>query len=136
MAKRDYVPYEERLASALAELLPTEVREDLIRRRVPASDVISLFEPDHNVPVRLGGTNDWWNLTFLRPEPHKAKTKRDRQAIAKAARFERLTYTGTKRTAAQIRTYEPIPSRPFPTKEERRAFLAKIRAQKDDRHDT
>jgi 5-methylcytosine-specific restriction endonuclease McrA len=113
MSKRDYIPFKERLASALAELLPADVRGDLIRRRVPADDVISLFELDHNHPVKLGGTKDWWNLTYLRFKAHKPKTSRDRKAIAKAGRFDRLRKTGTKRTPAQQKRYRPIRSRGF-----------------------
>ncbi|MBC6444593.1 MAG: hypothetical protein GDA50_04065 [Alphaproteobacteria bacterium GM202ARS2] len=126
MTQRDYIPYPERLAAALAELLPEDVRNDLRARQVPAKDVIALFEADHNVAVKLGGPGKWWNLTYMRPKFHKVKSRHDRRMIAQAGRYERLHLTGTKRTEAQQRTYRPIASRPFPTKQERRAFLAKI----------
>lgn len=123
--KRDYIPLKDRLAAALSYRLTEAERNDLRNRRASAEDIISLFDCDHNIPVRIGGSKDWWNINWLRTEEHVEKTRSDQQVIAKARRFERLERTGTKRTDAQKKRYRPIQSRGFMSKEERRSILEK-----------
>jgi hypothetical protein len=130
MAGRQYIPLAERYAAALAELLPKDVREDLIRRKVSWREVERTFKRmgqiDHNVTVRTDSSarqKKWYNLNFLLSAEHKKKTAGDARRHAQQDRYERLRLTGTKRTESQQRRHKKIPSRKFATKEERRKWM-------------
>ena len=86
---RRYIPLPELLASALADLLPQEQRDDLRAHKVSAKQVIKLFSPDHNHLHSLGGSDAWWNITMMLREPHKEKSKRDTSIVAKSRRIEK-----------------------------------------------
>ena len=86
--KRKYIPYPERLAAALVELLPVDMQVDLRARRVSARHVIRLFTPDHIVLHALGGSDRWWNLHMrLRGPEVLAKNASDTTAVAKTKRI-------------------------------------------------
>lgn len=88
--RRNYIPLPEKLASALACLLPQEVRDDLRRRKVPAQEVISIFEIDHVQHHSLDGVDSWWNLDPRIKADHQEKTRKiDIPAIAKVKRNEK-----------------------------------------------
>ena len=96
MPKRLYIPYPERLAAALADRLPEDVRNDLRRRKVPAKAIEALFQIDHNITVKTDDGPDqkcWYNLNIMTPEVHLEKTKRDAKVHAKARSLE-LKRTG------------------------------------------
>jgi hypothetical protein len=86
---RKYIPYPERLASALACLLPQEQRDDLRARKVPARVVLALFDQDHVILHALGGTDDWWNITPRLRAEHREKSRRDTAVVAKVKRIAR-----------------------------------------------
>ena len=65
------------------------------------------FEADHIIPLELGGETTLGNLQLLCLLCHKAKTRIDRTAIAKAARIRR-------RLAGDERPKRKIRSRGFP----------------------
>ncbi len=88
--ERNYIPYPERLASALACLLPQLQRDDLRRRQVSAEEVIRLFTYDHLHLHSLGGSDAWHNIDpRLRGPELKEKDKRDTKIAAKAKRIDR-----------------------------------------------
>jgi len=87
--KRSYVRLPEKLAATLACLLPQAERDDLRNRRVPASEVISLFEFDHIVLHSFGGSNFWFNLDPKLVQPHREKSKKDTAIAAKAKRIDK-----------------------------------------------
>lgn len=87
--KRKYIPLPEKLAAALACLLPQEARDDLRSRKVPASEVLSLFNFDHIVLFSIGGSDDWWNISPILVAPHREKSKRDIAIVAKAKRIDK-----------------------------------------------
>jgi hypothetical protein len=86
--KRDYIPYKERLAAALARLLPPEIERELRAMRVTADAIIALFNMDHIVLHALDGTDDWWNLDPKEVASHKEKSRRDTSIVAKVKRIE------------------------------------------------
>jgi len=59
---RSYIPLPERLAAALACLLPPEQSEELRRRKAPAQEVLALFEFEQG--------NGWWD-TILKRAPNQ-----------------------------------------------------------------
>jgi len=84
-----HIRTDERVAAALSLLLPAEVRDDLRRRKVPAKEVISLFELDHvqfHTWAEDSTVNEWWNLTWLEKHVHREKTRIDQGKIAKVRR--------------------------------------------------
>lgn len=87
--KRNYIPPPEKLAATLACLLPQEIRDDLRGRKVPASEVLSLFHFDHIVLHALGGSDLWWNLDPKMVEIHREKSKRDTSIVAKTKRIDK-----------------------------------------------
>lgn len=87
--KRAYVPLPEKLAATLACLLPQEQRDDLRSRKVPASEVLSLFHFDHIVLHAFEGSDLWWNLDPKLVAPHQEKSKRDTAIVAKAKRIDK-----------------------------------------------
>lgn len=84
--KRAHIPYPERLAAALACLLPAAQRDELRRRRVPAKDVIALFHDDHIVLHAFGGADEWWNIDPKLVATHREKSRGDTAIVAKAVR--------------------------------------------------
>jgi hypothetical protein len=86
---RKYIALYERLAAALALLLPAAERDELRSARAPARQVIARFAFDHNVLHALGGADAWWNLTPMLREQHVEKSRRDTAVAAKVKRVER-----------------------------------------------
>jgi len=86
---RKYIPYPEKLAATLACLLTQEHRDDLRGRKVPASEVLSLFHYDHLALHCFGGSDEWWNLNPILAQPHREKSKRDTAIAAKAVRIDK-----------------------------------------------
>lgn len=92
MAKRDYIPYSERLAAALACLLPSMRRDELRRHNATADDVIAHFHFDH---IRLhaleSGDPDvdkWFNLDPKLVQAHREKSRIDTGIVAKVKRLQ------------------------------------------------
>lgn len=56
---------------------------------VPGWTMTGPFELDHQIPIELGGSNDVENLQALCVPCHKAKTRSDIKAIAKARRLRK-----------------------------------------------
>jgi hypothetical protein len=113
---RKHIPLSELLASALADKLPQEQRDDLRARKVPAKTIIRLFTPDHVVLHAFGGEDRWHNLTMaLRGPELKAKDGRDTRIAAKNKRLRGETCTGpTKKIPKRVNPWpkgQPIPSR-------------------------
>jgi len=86
---RKHIPFPEKLAATLACLLTQEHRDDLRSRKVPASEVLSLFHFDHIVLHAFGGEDSWWNLDPKLVAPHKEKSKIDTSIVAKAKRLDK-----------------------------------------------
>lgn len=87
--KRDYVRLPEKLAATLVCLLPQELRDDLRNRKIPASEVIALFNFDHIVLHAIGGSDEWHNLDPKLVQPHREKSKQDTAIVAKAKRIDK-----------------------------------------------
>src|ERR1700730_3303621 len=81
--KRSYIPFPERLAAALACLLPAEQRDDLRARKVPAEEVLALFNFDHIVLHAFDGEDRWSNLDPKLVAPHREKSRHDTAIVAK-----------------------------------------------------
>lgn len=114
---RKHIPLTERLAMALACLLPQEQRDDLRARKVPAKSIISLFEADHIVLHALGGSDFWWNLHPTLRMQHREKSRRDTSICAKVKRLQYPRVAKTK-IAARPNPWPPrgvrkLQSRPF-----------------------
>ena len=85
--KRKYIPYPDRLAAALVELLPVEMQIELRARRAPARAVIRLFTNDHIILHALGGSDKWHNLhARLRGPVVLKKNATDTTVVAKVRR--------------------------------------------------
>jgi hypothetical protein len=99
---RKYIPLPERLASALADKLPQEQRDQLRAAKVPAKAIIRLFTPDHNILHTHGGADKWWNITMRERGPElKAKDGNDTRIAAKVKRLRGETCTGPRQKIAQ-----------------------------------
>src|SRR5258708_446450 len=85
--KRAYIPKDEKIAAALAPLLPLHEQRSLRRAKGPASTVIKLFHFDHIVLHAHGGSDKWWNLDPMQVAPHKEKSRRDTSIVAKVDRI-------------------------------------------------
>lgn len=109
--RRGYVRLGDKLAAALACLLPAEQRDDLRARNVPAGDVIALFEMDHVVLHALGGSDEWYNLDPKLNAPHREKSRRDTAIVAKIKRITQRQGDGIWASAPVKRTRK-IASRP------------------------
>lgn len=95
---RKYIPLPERLAAALAMLLPQEQRDDLRARQVGCDAVCELFDMDHVVLHAIGGEDRWWNLTPMLREIHRGeKSPRDTKIAAKIKRLRGETCNGPKK---------------------------------------
>jgi hypothetical protein len=86
--KRKAIPLSERLASALACLLPQAQRDELRAAKVPAQQVIRLFSPDHIVLHCMDGEDRWFNLTPRLRAEHAEKSRRDTAIAAKVKRLQ------------------------------------------------
>jgi len=87
--KRKHIPREQLLASALASLLPQDMRDVLRARKASAKEVIRLFTPDHIALHCFGGSDRWWNLDMrLRGVELKTKDRADTSRAAKAIRID------------------------------------------------
>lgn len=87
--KRNYIPLPEKLAAALACLLPQELRDDLRDRKVSSSTVLEMFQWDHIHLHSLGGSDAWENLNPVLVAVHKEKSRRDTSIAAKAKRIDK-----------------------------------------------
>lgn len=85
--KRAYIPLPERLAAALAMLLPADLRDVMREDRLPAKAVLQLFQFDHGVLHAHGGADKWWNLTPMTFAKHREKSRRDTSIVAKVDRI-------------------------------------------------
>jgi hypothetical protein len=133
VSKRAYIPLTERLAAALACLLPPTLRDELRKRKVPAFHIISLFNMDH---IRLHALERddpeaevdlWFNLDPQLSGPHKVKSNADNSRIAKVKRIQKRMTT-SRLLLAGVDVQEPervtrtkfkdmkrkIANRPFP----------------------
>lgn len=96
---RKHIPLSELLASALADNLPPEQRDQLRAAKVSAQTIIRLFTPDHAILHSMGGSDKWWNIIMSTRGPAlKAKDRRDTSIAAKTKRL----------TAAQEATQRAI----------------------------
>lgn len=77
----------QRLAAALACLLPPMRRDELRRLHAKAEDVLSLFEFDHVVLHAHDGSDEWWNLDPKHVAAHREKSRRDTSIVAKVKRL-------------------------------------------------
>lgn len=98
MTRSRYIPKNEKIAALLIKQLPSDVQNDLYDRKVPAEQILSMFEWDH-WPHRFvdGGPNEWWNIRPLSPDEHKKKTARDKAELAKTDRLHGRTKQGPKK---------------------------------------
>jgi hypothetical protein len=88
MTGRAYIPYPERLAAALACLLPQEHRDDLRQRMVDSAAVLGLFHFHHITFHANRGSDFWWNLHPMLNASHRERTRTvDIPAIAKGKRL-------------------------------------------------
>jgi len=87
---RKRIPLVEKLAAALACLLPEQERGALRTvSMISAAEVLKRFEWHHIVPYAWGGADKWWNLHPMPKQEHKEQTKRDLKAMAKSNRIRR-----------------------------------------------
>jgi hypothetical protein len=101
MAKRGHISLTERLAAALSCILPQDVRDDLRARRVPAAEVIALFDMHHIRFHSIDCDDRWHNLHPMLRADHKARTPKDISAIAKVKRLARVTEEASRRLLAK-----------------------------------
>jgi uncharacterized protein (DUF924 family) len=87
--KRKAIPLEQKLAAALACLLPQAQRDELRHARVPAKAVIKLFTMHHLDYWTFSEDDHWSNLDPMLRAPHEARFAKDAAAIAKVKRLER-----------------------------------------------
>lgn len=85
--KRDYIPYSERLAAALACLLPQAERDQWRAAKMDASCILDLFTFDHIHLHALEGADAWWNLDPKLRAPHREKSRKDTGIVAKTKRL-------------------------------------------------
>jgi hypothetical protein len=109
--KRAYIPYPERLAAALAMLLPADQRDALRAARAPAKAVEKLFHLDHGALHALGGSNKWHNLTPMQVKPHQEKSRGDTKIVAK---IDRIIAREQEHKDAMRRVLRPSPKRTWP----------------------
>ncbi len=110
MRPRKYIPLPEKLAAALACLLPQERRDDLRARKIPASEILALFQWDHIILFSFDGSDSWWNLDPKTVLEHRQKSKADTSIVAKAKRIDKKWIPFTL-AMAQGQKPSPKPSR-------------------------
>lgn len=119
MGSSRYIPFPEKVACLLVELLPNDLQRKLYDEKADAQVILSMFEWDHYPKRHVdGGPNKWWNIRPLSPEDHKEKTRKDKGELAKTDRLHGKTKTGPKKK---------IRSRGFMPKEEARKLRAKLK---------
>lgn len=143
--RRKYIRLPQRLAAALAMLLPQEQRDFLRAQKARAKVVIGLFDFDHVVLYSHAGSDMWHNLTPMLRAKHIEKTRRDVAIVAKVKRIENGRTTVTRmrslggsvilppRTAGPPAIKRKIPQRinPWPPKGSRRFGKANGPARKE-----
>jgi hypothetical protein len=127
----------EKLASALLHIRRGVEGDDwLIKgdlRKASAREIVSSVDFDHVRRWAEGGSNDPQNLQPLPRPEHQIKSRKDTTEVAKGKRYgakeeafrRRLTakYDGEDHFVEANKKPKPkIPSRPFPTPEEKRAI--------------
>lgn len=122
---RAHIRADERVAAALAMLLPAEQRDALRAAKAPARAVLKLFQWDHHpILFALGGPDLWWNLVPRQVKEHREKSRGDTRIVAKVDRIiERQAehqdamrrILAPRRDPAKplARPKRKIPSRPF-----------------------
>lgn len=110
--KRAYIPLPEKLAAALACLLPQDQRDELRRAKVPTTDVLALFQWDHIAlhSFEAPDRDAWHNLDPMLIGPHREKSRRDTAIAAKVKRLRGETKGRPKRPWPKRK----IAARPFP----------------------
>lgn len=102
--KRRYIPLAEKLAAALACLLPQDQRDDLRSRKVTAKQVVSFFEFHHIAFHAIGGSDKWYNLHPMEKAPHRERSKSDTSVVSKVRRVDE---TWSKFTASLAKGRKP-----------------------------
>jgi hypothetical protein len=85
--KRKHIPLTEKLAAALACLLPQKHRDLWRGSKVSAEFVLAQFEWDHIVLHAHDGSDDWHNLDPKLKAVHREKSRRDTSVVAKVKRL-------------------------------------------------
>jgi hypothetical protein len=88
MRKRKYISLSQKLAAALACLLPQKLRDEVRTKKIPAAEVIGMFEWDHVHLHSLGGSSDWDNLDPKLKADHREKSRSDTSIAAKVKRLQ------------------------------------------------
>lgn len=88
--KRKAIKSKDKLASALAMLLPQSERDRMRRGQLRAEYILSLFEFHHIVFHAHGGSDDWWNLHPMDKDEHRARSKGLRSDTSVVAKVKRL----------------------------------------------
>lgn len=88
---RNYIPLPEKLAAALACLLPEAQRKELRDGKVSADDVLKLFQWHHIVyhAPPFNGADLWWNMHPMPTGEHKDRSGKDTSTIAKTKRVDK-----------------------------------------------
>jgi hypothetical protein len=111
MTARAYIPYPQRLAAALACLLPQWQRDYLRRHKVDAGVVERLFHFHHIEAHANGGSSAWHNLHPMLIQLHHELTRKiDIPRIAKGKRIARKHEEFRRRILAKGQSTPP-PSR-------------------------
>lgn len=117
---RKYITLPDRLAAALACLLPQDERARLRAEQVPAKVVIALFHFDHLHLHTFGGSDKWFNLDPKLVAVHREKSRRDTSIAAKAVRidekwqeFHRIMAAGRKKWTSPPKRKSAWPSKKF-----------------------
>src|SRR5882724_11279863 len=90
--KRKAIKSRDKLAAALACLLPQTERDILRVARAPAEVVLARFEFHHVVPhcAPFNGSDSWWNLDAMPKKSHRARSKGLRSDTSVIAKVKRL----------------------------------------------
>jgi hypothetical protein len=115
--RRKHISATERLAAALACLLPADIRDMFREAEISAKSVINQFTFDHVKLHAWGGSDKWWNLDPRRRGPAlEAKDAADTSRAAKARRIDEKWRPFTRAMAAgrkPPKRKSRWPSRPF-----------------------
>lgn len=117
--KRAHVPLINKLAAALACLLPAEHRNIMREAKAKPEAVLRLFEFDHIVLHCWGGSDGWWNLDPKLREAHREKSRADTSRAAKADRLDEARwkdFVGKLAKPKPVARKRQWPSRPFPSR--------------------
>ena len=86
--KRAYIPLADKLAAALACLLPQADRDLLRSAKARRQMVLGLFDWDHIELHSWGGDDGWWNLDPKLKAEHRVKSRGDTSRAFKAYRID------------------------------------------------